>query len=105
MGGLSLDRLRQVLRDIANDGRVYHAQTMIDAADGHLVTLATDDLYAIVSVNPSAVPGRSLIDVHAGGAYDVHINGQVLEILATSSWRFDYGGLWCRTTPAPGMQT
>jgi hypothetical protein len=46
--------------------------------------------------------------VHAGGAYGVSHNPEVLEHLATSSWRFDYGGLWCRTyseattTPTPG---
>jgi hypothetical protein len=106
MPGLSFSALRESIEMVSKETDEYSVTTVIDEEDAYFTTFANPKLYAIVSI--SAVPGRCLIDVHAGGAYGVSHTPEVLELLATSSWRFDYGGLWCRTysegttTPTPG---
>jgi hypothetical protein len=108
MAEMTYQRLRERVEKYVLDDRRFQIQPIIDTADTFLVTLANDQLFVIVSIGPSPMADSCLIDVHAGGAYGVTINNQVLEILVTSSWRFDFGGLWCRmpspqlATPAPG---
>ena len=108
MAGLEFSALRETIQSIAQYGNEYSVDVVIDEVGTYFTTFATQDLYAIVSVTDSNFPGRSLIDVHAGAAYEVQATPEVLDLLATSSWRYDFGGLWCRTaspgnaTPVPG---
>lgn len=78
----------------------YRTSVAIDSDDTWLATWANDDLYVLVQAAiADARIGRSLIDVHAGGAYGARPNESLYEALATSTWRFDYGGPWARRMP------
>lgn len=102
MSGLPYPRFRETLRQLAgqSDRYGYRVSTVIDSDDCWLATWANDDVYAITqaSISDPAL-GRTLIDVHAGGAYGARPSERLFETLATASWRFDYGGPWARISP------
>jgi len=99
MAGLPYPRLREVLMSLASDAPAdqYRTSTVIDSDDCWLGVWANDGLYVLVqaSVAEPAL-NRTLLDVHAGGAYGMNPRGELFQALATSSWRFDYGGPWAR---------
>lgn len=98
---LSYSRIREVLASILADGHShgYRTSVAIDSDDCWLSAWATDDLYVLVQAAPSNAAGRTLIDVHAGGAYAAQRHGDLFEALSTATWRFDFGGPWARVTP------
>ena len=85
----------------AGAATTYDVNVLIDEDDCLLASLARSDVYALMQATTSPFPGRVLVDVHAGAAHGVAATPKVMEILATSSWRSDYGGVWCRTAPMP----
>lgn len=99
MGGLGYLQFREVLASLADGGRAYNYRTevVINSDDCWLSTWANDNLYVIVQASVAdAALNRTLLDVHAGGAYGMQPDGEVFYSLATASWRFDYGGPWAR---------
>jgi hypothetical protein len=102
MAGLSYERIRHTLNLVTEDGYRYgySTQHVINEEDTWLGTWANDHLYVMVQAslaNPEL--RRTLIDVHAGGAYGaVPIQG-LFQSLCTATWRFDYGGPWARNMP------
>jgi hypothetical protein len=102
MAGLSYERIRHTLNSIAEGGHRYgySTQHVIDAEDAWLGTWANDHLYVMVQASlASAELGRTLIDVHAGGAYGAVPTQGLFQSLCTATWRFDYGGPWARNMP------
>jgi len=102
MTGVPFLRLRNSLNELANHqgGENFRVKRVIEDDDTWLATFANDSLYAIVQAS-HAWPdiGRSLIDVHAGGAYGLQPDRNLFQAVSTATWRFDYGGPWARITP------
>jgi hypothetical protein len=101
MAPLPYERFREILNQMAGgaDRHGYRVANVIDADDCWLGTWANDFLYVIVQASladPSL--GRTLLDVHAGGAYGARPDRDLFQALATSTWRFDYGGPWARVS-------
>lgn len=102
MGGLPYQRFREMLRLLAEGGgkHGYHVTTVIDSDDSWLGTWANDDLYVIVTATIiEESPDQTLLDVHAGGGYGAEAHGGLFQVLATATWRYDYGGPWARIGP------
>jgi len=96
--GLPFPRIRETLNLLAGEGSPYYAiQKVIDEDDTWLATFSSESLYVIVQAAIAAPElDRSLIDVHAGGAYAMHASGELFEAISIATWRFDYGGPWAR---------
>ena len=102
MAGLSYERIRGTLNSIAEGGHrhAYSTQIVINTEDTWLGTWANDQLYVVVQASlASPELGRTLIDVHAGGAYGAAPAQGLFQSLCTATWRFDYGGPWARNMP------
>lgn len=102
MPGLPYPRFRDTLNMLAGDGDRfgYRISTVIDSDDCWLGTWANDDFYVLIQAMISdPALDRTLIDVHAGGAYGAQPSDGLFQALATASWRFDFGGPWARISP------
>jgi hypothetical protein len=99
MGGPSYSRIRETLTSLAGAGERYGyaIQQFMDTDDTWLATWANDRLYVIVQAAETASqPVRTLVDVHAGGAYGASPAPGLFQSLATATWRYDFGGPWAR---------
>jgi hypothetical protein len=97
MAGLAFASMRETLNLLADGGQAYEVTKVIDEDDTWLATFANESLYVLVQASLAHPQlNRSLIDVHAGGAYGMRPDGMLFEAIATSTWRFDYGGPWAR---------
>lgn len=102
MAGLPYGAIRETLGLLSSGGAQhgYSTGVRIDSDDTWLGTWATDQLYVIVLASVAAPdPSRTLIDVHAGGAYGASPEAGLFEALCTATWRFDFGGPWARRLP------
>ncbi|MCA0323727.1 MAG: hypothetical protein LCH60_14415 [Actinobacteria bacterium] len=102
MAGLAYDRIRSMMNAIvhyAPDGE-YEIRTMIDESDTWLGSWANDSAYVLVAASESDrnLP-RTMMDVHAGGAYAMTPLPVLFQTLTAASWRFDFGGPWARKLP------
>jgi hypothetical protein len=103
MAGISYNRIREALDSIAGSGQRYgySVQRVIDAEDTWLSTWSNDQVCVMVqaALAQPELDGRTLIDVHAGGAYAAAPAQGLFQGLCTATWRFDYGGPWARNMP------
>lgn len=104
MARLSYGEIRDTLRSMVASGpeRGYTTTEVLSDDVTWLGTWATHNIYVLVQamvVDPGL--GRTLIDVHAGGAHGCHPSPALWQTVASSSWRCDYGGPWARLLPGP----
>jgi len=87
------------LRDLFHGALVYAGHEVnlhLNDQEIYFAGISSPGIYALVQIVDVPQLGRILVDVHAGAAHSVTPSPEVLEVLATSSWRSDYGGVWAR---------
>jgi len=104
MAKLSYAQIRKALNGLAADkmvgNKTFETETRIDTDDTWLGTWSNEHMYVIVAANLAySEHNRTLIDVHACGAYGLTPNAELFETLSEATWRLDYGGPWSRRQP------
>jgi hypothetical protein len=101
---LSYPRIQKALNDLAADRYIgntpFVTSVVIDSDDTWLGTWSNEHMYVLVQAS-LADPGhgRTLVDVHACGAYGLMPKPELFETLSEATWRLDYGGPWSRRLP------
>jgi len=101
---MSYDEIRETLKSMAVSGqeRGYTTTEVLNDDVTWLGTWASNSRYVLLQatmVDPGL--GRTLIDVHAGGAHGCQPAPALWQTLASASWRCDFGGPWARLLPGP----
>jgi hypothetical protein len=104
MAKLSYPRIRKALNDLAANeavgGRSFSTAIAIDSDDTWLGTWSNEHMYVLVQASlADPTHNRTLIDVHACGAYGLMPDAELFETLTEATWRLDYGGSWSRRQP------
>jgi hypothetical protein len=102
MTRMTYPRIRQELNSFAAErtvvGQPFETSVVIDEADNWLGAWSNDDMYILVAAQMAlhSDPRRTLLDVHAGGAYGLTASEELFEALCHASLRLDGGAPWTR---------
>lgn len=108
MAKLSYEQIRQQLNDLAAERAVgrqpFETKVYIESDDTWLGTWSHPQMYVLVQASlADPANNRTLIDVHAGGAYGLTPQAGLFETLSEATWRLDYGGAWSRRQAEKGV--
>src|SRR5580692_7542580 len=104
MARMSYLQIRQALADFSAEravgGQPFETAVLWDDKESWAGTWSNEDMFVIVGAAwfPHE-PGRTFVDIHAGGAYGLTASEELFESLCHASLRLDGGAPWTRRQP------